>query len=46
MKNDLVKDNPQFKLLDEELTRPIPNFRKVEAAIANIPPAILSMGIL
>lgn len=46
MKNDLIKDNPQFRVLDEELTRPIPNFRKVQEAISNIPPAILSMAIL
>jgi len=46
MKNDLIKDNTQFKILDEELTRPIPNFRKVQEAISNIPPAILSMAIL
>lgn len=46
MKNDIVKDNPQFKALDEELMRPIPNFKKVEEAISNIPPAILSMAIL
>ena len=46
MKNDIVKDNPQFKALDAELTRPIPNFKKVEEAISNLPPAILSMAIL
>jgi hypothetical protein len=46
MKTDLVKDNPYYKALDEELTRPIPNFKRIEEAISNIPPAILSMAIL
>lgn len=46
MKTDLVKDNPHYKALDEELTRPIPNFKRIEEAISNIPPAILSMAIL
>ena len=46
MKNDLVKDNPHFKLLDEELMRPIPNFKNIEEAISNISPAILSIAIL
>ncbi|HMV41361.1 MAG TPA: hypothetical protein PK079_01135 [Leptospiraceae bacterium] len=46
MKNDLIKDNHQYKILDEELTKPIPNFRKIEEAISNISPAILSMAIL
>ncbi|HRG44738.1 MAG TPA: hypothetical protein PLX69_02500 [Leptospiraceae bacterium] len=46
MKTDLVKDNQHYKILDEELMRPIPNFRNIEEAISNIPPAILSMAIL
>ena len=46
MKTDLVKDNQHYKILDEELMRPIPNFRNIEDAISNIPPAILSMAIL
>lgn len=46
MKNDMIKDNLQYKHLDEELTKPIPNFRKIEEAISNISPAILSMAIL
>ncbi len=46
MKTDIVKDNPHYKLLDEELMRPIPNFKHIEEAISNIPPAILSIAIL
>ena len=46
MKTDLVKDNQHYKILDEELMRPIPNFKNIEEAISNIPPAILSMAIL
>ncbi|MBK6607437.1 MAG: hypothetical protein KBF99_04225 [Leptospiraceae bacterium] len=46
MKTDLVKDNQHYIILDEELMRPIPNFRNIEEAISNIPPAILSMAIL
>ena len=46
MKTDLVKDNQHYIILDEELIRPIPNFRNIEEAISNIPPAILSMAIL
>jgi len=46
MKTDLVKDNQHYRILDEELMRPIPNFKNIEEAISNIPPAILSMAIL
>lgn len=46
MKNNLVTNNQHFKILDEELTRPIPNFKNIQEAIRNIPPAILSMAIL
>ncbi len=46
MRTDLVRDNPHYKLLDKELMRPIPNFRTIEAAISDIPPAILSMAIM
>jgi hypothetical protein len=46
MKTDFVRDNPHYKALDYELARPIPNFKRIEEAISNIPPAILSMAIL
>ncbi len=46
MKTDLVKDNQHYRTLDEELMRPIPNFKRIEEAISDIPPAILSMAIL
>lgn len=45
MTKNVVKDNHQFQELDKELTRTIPNFKKIEDAIEKVPPAVLAIAI-
>lgn len=40
------KKNPSFQTLDSEMTRPIPNFKRVEDALNQVPPILIASAIL
>ncbi|MCX8000101.1 MAG: hypothetical protein N3A69_14300, partial [Leptospiraceae bacterium] len=40
------KENPNFQKLDAEITKPIPNFKQIEAALYEVPPILVASAIL
>lgn len=40
------KENPSFQKLDSEITKPIPNFKKIESALYEVPPILVASAIL
>ncbi len=40
------KENPSFRNLDFEMIKPIPNFKKIEEALNEVPPILIASAIL